>query len=485
MLVSIGKKFLPAFFICFLAISCKHDPVENNPAGGYPPEIGEIILTSCAVAGCHNDASHEAAAGLNLTTWEKLFEGSNNNAAVVPYRPDQSFLMFFINTNPALGPVLEPTMPYNQAPLTEAQILTINDWIARGAPDAAGFVKFSDNAQREKLYIANQACDLVAVMDLETRLIMRYIDVGISSSPEAPHNIKVSPDGAHWYVCMANGSVLQKFRTSDDSFVGTANIGHGIWNTFAISSDSRTAYVVDWQADGNVAVVDLETMTLKKKYFGLLYPHGSALDDDQTLYVTAQTGNFIYKFDLTDADDPEITEIPLAPGETPAAVSKYDAHEIAFSHDKLQYAVTCQKSNEVRFFNAANDSLLAVVPAGEAPLEIAFSERTDHVFITCTDDRTSFPGKVGAVYVINYKTHDVEKKLFAGFQPHGIAIDHDLKIVFVANRNTDPSGPAPHHSTDCSGRNGYLTLIDLNTLEMVPGYRAELSVDPYFIAVRQ
>ena len=33
--------------------------------------------------------------------------------------------------------------------------------------------------------------------------------------------------------------------------------------------------------------------------------------------------------------------------------------------------------------------------------------------------------------------------------------------------------------------NGYITIIDLNTLQKIGGFRTEMSVDPYSIAVRQ
>lgn len=40
------------------------------------------------------------------------------------------------------------------------------------------------------------------------------------------------------------------------------------------------------------------------------------------------------------------------------------------------------------------------------------------------------------------------------------------KLVYVANRNAVADGPAPHHSTECGGRNGYVTTIDLNTSQL-------------------
>jgi hypothetical protein len=82
-------------------------------------------------------------------------------------------------------------------------------------------------------------------------------------------------------------------------------------------------------------------------------------------------------------------------------------------------------------------------------------------------------------------TLEVIKELQDGlYEPHGIAVMEEEGYVVVASRNVDTNGPAPHHTSDCGGRNGYLKLIDLNTLEFVSGYRTEVSVDPYSVVAR-
>ena len=106
------------------------------------------------------------------------------------------------------------------------------------------------------------------------------------------------------------------------------------------------------------------------------------------------------------------------------------------------------------------------------------------MFVTCTEDDVTYSGTIGSVTVINYKTHSYVKSIYTGYQPHGIAVDDEKGLVYVANRNANLNGPAPHHATDCGGRNGYLTIIDMNTLELIPDYKAELSVDPYYISIR-
>jgi len=253
----VDHKQISGFVIALVMLSmgCEIDRPVLDPSSGYPAQIGTIMETQCAVIGCHDAVSNPAAAGLNLETWETLFQGSRNNAAVVPFRPDQSFMMFFVNTYEELGPSLIPQMPYGTDPLSKSEVLMIENWIEQGAPNKEGFVKFSDDANRGKIYILNQGCDLLGVMDKETRLMMRYIDIGTASTIESPHFIHMSADGLYYYVCYYTSNVFHKFRSEDDALVGEADIGFGSWNTFALSTDGSMAFVVDLSASGSVAVV--------------------------------------------------------------------------------------------------------------------------------------------------------------------------------------------------------------------------------------
>ena len=87
--------------------------------------------------------------------------------------------------------------------------------------------------------------------------------------------------------------------------------------------------------------------------------------------------------------------------------------------------------------------------------------------------------------IINYQSLSLVTLIYAGYQPHGLDIDDSKGLCYVANRNRSTAGPAPHHTSSCAGRNGYLTIIDLATLMLLPDYKTELSVDPYAVAVRK
>lgn len=482
----VAHYFKTIIFLTFLLgwLSCTKDvgKLKSATDHNYPEDIANIIVKKCATSGCHNEKSKDAAAGLNLTTWNTLFEGSNGGSVVIPFRPDFSTLLFYTNSFNEFGKIqLSPKMPLNQEQLSKEEIKALFDWIKSGAPDVNGKIKFNDSPDRKKFYVPNQGCDVVTVFDAQTMLAMRYVDVGETRGTEAPHMVRVSPDNKHWYASFIAGGYFQKYRTSDNALVGKVNLGVGSWNTFAFSSNSKTAYVIDWNLPGKIAIVDLASMTFSLQ-LGYVYPHGSALNKtDDVLYVTSQYSNYIYKFDVNDFSWPKI--VTLDNTNIPIDLPSLDPHEILFSPDGKKYFVTCQGSNEVRVLQTSNDSLIAVIPTGEFPQEMSISKATPYLFVSCMEDTTSNSKELGSIFIINYQTNKLVKSMYAGYQSHGIAVDDLNKRVYVSNRNIYSTGPSPHHQGVCSGRNGYVTAIDLNTLNLIKNYKAEVSIDPYGLGI--
>lgn len=476
---------------CFLLLisTCRKDKgkIDYTPSG-YPQDVGEIIVGKCATPGCHTKQSKDGAAGISLETWEDLFEGGKSGACCIPYRHDYSTLFLFTNTDPAMGAVNEPTMPLNKPPLTKDEMKILTDWINAGAPNSEGKIAFADNPNRKKIYITNQGCDVVAVIDAATQLQMRYIDVGASAQIESPHMIKISPDGKYWYSVFSNsGNVMQKFNASDDSPAGEVFLGTGSWNTFTISNDSKYGFAVDWKADGRVAYVDLDAMSLMNPnpiWAGSgLFPdaHGSAINaKGDTLYLTSQSGSFIMKAPVSDPGSVDTVNLTPTSFPSPALMG----HEISFSPDSLYYYVTCQNTNEVRVKRVSDDMLIKTITTGTYPLEMAFSKTKPYLFVTCEYDLTPPETNRGSVTVIDYTTNTVVKNLRLNMaEPHGIAVDDANGLVYVANRNITGAS-VPHHSTNCGGTNGFISFIDLNTLTVIPDKKIEVAVDPYSIAVR-
>jgi YVTN family beta-propeller protein len=467
--------------VLFLS-DCKKDKGLAN-YGGYPNEVGKIMVLKCATSGCHNSTSYLAAASLDLTDWNSMFRGSSAGSPVIPFRSDFSSLCYYINTYSDLGNINTPTMPYNAEKLSREEVKTIKDWVDAGAPDLNGNIKWSENSQRKKIYVTNQGCDVVTVFDAESQLPMRYITVGKDPGTiEVPHMVKVSPDGQYWYVVFVNANILQKYRCSDDVLVGEANLGlYFDWNTIAISDDGTRAYCVSWVSNGRIASVDLTQMKVINNFGGYFFSHGVALNGtNDTLYVTGQTGNYIMKIDTSLATT---STISLQNGFPPTTSSSLDPHEIMLSPDKQNLFITCQKSNEVRVYNIPTNTVTNIIPVGTYPVEMDLSPTTNKLFVTCMEDQTSFPGFHGSVSRIDITTFS-EMRIQVGFMPHGIAVDESKDLVYVASRNLLSSGPAPHHSAVCNGRNGFVSLIDLNSFTLKPK-RTEISVDPYSVAMRK
>lgn len=466
----------------FSLIGCLNDKGNNNPIAEsyYPDEVGQIILNKCATAGCHNTQSKDAASGLDLSSWQTAFNGNNSGAVIIPYAPEHSTILNFTNTDSSQGIVQVPTMPINGTPLTTAEYQTLRTWIANGAPDKNGKVFFANATS--KYYISNQGCDLVAICDPERQVIARYIKVGISEGNiELPHTIKLAPDSKHWYAVFYAGNVFQKFRTSDDSLVGTANITVGGWSSLVITDDSKTAFISDL-INHAIVQINLDNMQQVGPFYNIYQnAHGLAINPiTGWLYVTNQYSNYINRALLSDLTSPEC--IPLFPGAPCADINSYNPHEILFTPDSSRYFLTCDFSNEIRVLSSHNDSLLATIAVGSQPKEMSISNRHPYLFVTCGETLNYNIAYRGSVSVINYQTNQLVKEIKeAFFQPHGIAVNDDKDVVYVSSRNADPNGPAPHHVSQCGGRNGFLSIIKMNTLTVDPNYKNELSVDPYSI----
>jgi len=453
--------------------------------GNYPAEIAKIIIPNCATAGCHDAISYEGASGLDLSTWGGAFKGTRNGAAIIPYSAEYSTLTYFINTYAELGLQNQPTMPLNGNKLSYQEVQTIKNWIQSGAPSDEGTI--SDEGLEEVGFVVNQGCDVITVMRRSDGVPIRYIPCGTKASADIPHQIKVSPDKKYFYVVFINNNIIQQFRCSDYTWVKNipltpAAAGTGFadaldWNTLTLSRDGKRAYCVSWTQSGHIAAVDLEQGQLLHYLGGQHYPHGVCLDNSQQfIYVTAQTGNFITRID-TGFTASEL--IPLS-GNNIEYGNSLNIHEVIPSTDGKQLWVTCQGTHEVRVLDLASLSVVRVIPVGQQPQEIVYSGLTECYYTTCIADKNG--NGSGALSKIKAGSYEAET-LTIGFQPHGLAVDEKYDQLWLASRNIDATGPTPHHTSVCGGRNGFIQFLSLSQFKDL-GKKFEVSADPYSIFVR-
>jgi DNA-binding beta-propeller fold protein YncE len=483
--------------LCFT--SCKHEipkpTATTNPNGsGYPEAIANIIVTKCATAGCHNVASYANSGGLLLDTWEHMFDGGSNGAVAIPYSPEYSSLLFFVNTDSSLGPVAQPTMPKDAAPLSADEYKTLRDWIVNGAPNKDGMVPFSSNAStRQKTYLTMQACDQIAVIDAEKQVVMRYISIGADAdNPEVAHCVRFSHDGRYAFVCFSYGNVVQKIDASTDKVVATVQLddipGGAQWNVVQPNADG-SRFVVSDMVGGRLLYYDFAS-GVKFSQPNLITAHGIAANDSfNSFYVTQQIGNNIYKVNMSiDNPFPDYETINIR------ASDSANPHEIIMTPDRTKLFITCQASDEVRVVSTETNALVtgqpSVIPVGRKPQEMAISTKMPYLFVSCIEQplpEFSTPQVKfrGSIFVINYLTNTLVKEIRGRFaSPHGVTVDDKNGLFYFASTNINPDGPAPHHVSSCAGNNGYYQVYDLLTLEPVNNKRFEVLPFPYSFDTR-
>lgn len=480
-----ARRIIKYYLIVALLCACKHQ--QSLPLGDYPKEVGNIIIPKCATSGCHNNQSAAGAGGLNLTTWNDMFAGARSGAVTIPYRPDFSTLCYYTNTDTSLGVTLVPTMPEGQPPLTRQEYLTLRDWIAAGARNANGEIKFEDNPNRKKIYVLHRMCDVVTVFDGATLLQMRYVDVGVKQLQDYPYSIKVSPDGKYWYVSFfAQSNIIQQYDATNDKHVGNITLGDGIWTSFTISPNGRYGYFVDNSNPGKIVCADLfEKRVLHTYTFNntMQYPYGICYNKaSEKLYIGTTTGNFIYTIDIINPSFPVLHQIPVDGSATIRHVPSVEPLQL-LTEGHYCYII-CQNTQDLKILDTSTNTVIKTIPLPAAPACMDYSAKYNKLFISCTEDITGFAPLRGSICVIDINTLTLQKRIYSGYQPYGLAVDDAGGLVAVANANLNSAGPAPHHTSNCGGRNGNVSFIDMNTLSLISGKKSEVAVFPISIGIR-
>lgn len=491
-----------AFFtiacITLVLLSCQHKPnvqVAPDEPDHFPPAISKIIQSNCNVSGCHNKASYEVSGGgLLLDSWDHLFDGGNHGAVVVPFSPENSSLLYFINHYPDLGPVpadVSMRMPLNGTPLSREDILTIQNWIAAGAPDDQGAIPFASDADsRQKIYLAHQGCDFVSVIDADRHVVMRTIPIGKIVTIEAAYDLKTAADGLA-YVSLWASDAVARINTRTDSLLAGVEVGTPNNTRLQISSADNSLFLTSLYT-GTVQRIPSNGQAPAASYGSGLFvnPHAIAADAGfDTLFVTEQQGNIVYKLPAAGAPSTNITRVSLN-GMPPAlsGTGMPNPYDIVMAPDHSRYFVSCPGTNDVRVMDARTNKLIKTIPVGRKPQNLAVSRNssTPYLFVSCEDDTNAVSYYRGAVYLIDYNTLQIVRKIGdRHFMPHAMAVDDRSGMLYVFSRNIDPNGPLPHHnSASCSGRSGYYSVYDFRNLRPINNKRYEVIVDPFAADVR-
>lgn len=494
--LSVKRLSLPVLSLVFIIViinGCKHDLPPATPVeSGYPDNIAKIFVDRCATAGCHNATSYSASGGLRMDTWDRLFDGGAQGAAIIPYDVENSPLLYYINTDSTLGNIATPRMPYSPSPtdpvpaLTRDEYLAVRSWIAAGAPDKNGNIPFAANPDtRQKTYLTEQGCDILSVIDAERKVIMRNIRIGEELGTEVPHCVRIDKAGNYAYISFQAGKYVQKVDLKTDQVVGSIllNAPGAQWNILHVSDDGTKVLVTDFNG-GYIKLIRTSDMTEIGSFYDptkVIRPHGIASNAAfDTFYVTGQYGNTVYRLTM----DGFARRLSINGQPAVNTTGYLDPHEIMMTPDHSKYFLTCEASNEIRVMSTYGDTIVKVFNVPVKPQEIAISTVKPYMFFTCMEQPIGQYSK-GTVEVINYQTLEHVASLSGPFfQPHGVTVDDKNQVLYVASRNFDDNGPAPHHVSECGGRNGWYTVYDMNTMKPLNSKRYEVLRDPYSFDAR-
>lgn len=494
MIKSLAQPFWAAG-LCLLLFSCGQNPDPAVIASRYPEEIGQIVVQSCAVDDCH--AGPNAAESLDLSSWTKLFQGSNDGSMIIPYSADYSFFFSQTNTYHTLGAHTheENYMPLDAEPLDSVTMRQWANWINEGAKNVSGqyYWTLQETKSLGKIFNLCSGTDEVAVTDLRSNRIMRYFEVGENPNElDAPHFIIASPDQQFVYISLIEGGTIEKYRTDTYEFVSRVSVGSNP-ALITLSDDGSRAIISHFNSDDNSPKLTmLNTETMEIVGFQLIggsdllsKPHGIAVNKDFTLlYVGAAAGNYFSKYEI-DADQGFVDEekIALDPINSPSPQPnlEYQPYHMILNEEKQQLYISCNKKNQVRVYNTANDELITTISTGAYPRLMAFDPNSKYLFIACRDEEnaTLQGAEKGCISVIDTENLNFVKNIFrAGNVPHGIGISTTRNWLIVSSENNNGAA-APHHPVDgYTGPPGKYNIIDIATLKVLEDEEREISVFP-------
>jgi DNA-binding beta-propeller fold protein YncE len=428
-------------------------------------DVQAVLTPNCNTASCHNSSFR--AAGLALETHAQVAEGSRYGATVVPFHPERSHFWRHLT-----GETM-PLMPLGKDPLSQRDMDVIRKWIEQGAVDDSRTPMYS-NVTR-KAFVACQGENVVAVVDMDTGLTIRHIDV------DAPHSVLVDRDNRRLYVT--------RFETASDNIhVYDADtyalVATGRGGTFpALMAIVRPAgvgaqlWVTNFDTSGGddaVRVLDPTTLTeiAAIEVAGATQPHGIAVTQDQsTVYIAnIGTGN-VTIFGTTPA--PTFQEGPIA---LPAAGSAHQPQQCVLSKDENYLFVSALGTDAVYVMdtNTLPPSFVpaATIATGDAPWHLTLSPDGSRLWIAnwlgssvtvanCVTATSSFVERTLA------PMHPVDVTRPALQRPIGITFSPDGSRVFVASANDNNQGSGHHPAPGGEKNPGNVAILDANTYSVI------------------
>lgn len=440
--------------------SPENKPHEPELTIDFARDVLPIFQQNCAVNGCHGEQN--AQVGLKLTTHANILAGSEAGEAVIPFAPEQSLLIEMV-TGKGL-----PQMPLNSPALSAGQIDTLRQWIREGARDEAGRIPHQTPGPR--LLIPNRGDALISIVHLELLTVSRLIPV-TEDSTQTTFPSAVTGDAENWFVALRGVNEIRRYDILENTRKATARLPRP---PFQLALAAGKLFVThDRDPSGPLdQITALDPVSLATAAVLQVEAEPVALaagNDDTRLYVACRTADWISVIDAQAAA--VISGFPLEPGNPPAQVGVHKPVSLALSTDGQTLWVSCEGSNQVRVYGAADGTLLAQVGVQAGPGQIAMAPDGSRAYIP--NRRTD------RVTAIDTGTLSIAASLrfFGMATPTGCAVSPDGALLFVSSTNEN----GRYIPRRVPGRRGNVAIFDLQTQRLVKVL--EVEHDPGWLAL--
>ncbi len=432
-------------------------PRDDADSAGPYEEVQSLLDQKCT--SCHTGT--DAARGLQLDSWQALIAGSDHGEAVIPFDAARSLLVE-LTTKLVGGP--HPS-ELGRESLNDAEVALLTEWIDEGAPSEAGEIPFAD--AEHLLYAANQSVALVSVIDMETNQVIRTVDLQQYGLPEnaSPHHIAVEPDGSHWYVSAIAANQILKLDRHNNLVGRTDFIRPGL---LALDPEGESLYAGRSMAAVSppqaIGVIRRSDMTVEEVGVFLPRPHAMAVRPGTgTVFTASLSVNQIASFDPRN----HAVELDELEGDR-----QHTLVEFAVSPDGRWMVGTTQLTASVFLFDldrAPDMTPVYTFEVNAAPWHPVFTPDGRWVYVGNNVDNT--------VNAIDMETRTLAKVIEGDglAQPHGAAVSHDGRFVYVSSRNLELSENdgrnghmyTPRYDLGDNARAGTVVVIDTESQEIV------------------
>lgn len=463
---SVNSLFIFIIFALLLFYACSEETtivpvpdVDDTNNGFQSKAVAEIFANNCATSGCHTGST--PSSGLSINKFSELLKGSSDRSGgtvpdyggdvVIPFRLQESLLYQMMIGN------VTPAAPHDVLSLKQADIDSVKNWILNGTRDYNNNLPFSNPVYR--VYVCNQKSDIVSVIDGNSKVVSRLIDVTQPSLQAAtPHMVKVR-DG-FLYVTLIGAGKFLKINTDDYSVVSEVS-GITKAGMIQISPDGSKAYVSRSSTSDpifqSVYVINLAGMAIMKEInLGAPgVPHGMGLTPDGSkLYVANLSLDRISTVNGMTDEYGDYDDIVLPQGTQPMQAN--------VSPDGKYLYICARGTAKLLVYDTSTDTLITEVPVSGMPMHIAITSDGNKIYVG-----SMMMHNVNVIQKNGETWKKIKEITHPGFRMlHGCDITSDDKYVYVSSRNEDGVFN-PYFRVTGENNRSTIGIIDTQTDEVI------------------